>query len=133
MKLTIKADHACKFSTSHRKEGKCFFKSISVVSLAGKPWDDGRLDPEISLRMYGTGNKNFACLWVSGIDRRGSGSAGGYGYHRPSAAVAEAFSNAGFILDKDIGGAGESAVREAVLALAKALKIKRPALVESFA
>lgn len=120
-----------KFSTSHRKEGKCFFDSVSVISLAGKPWHDGRLDPEISLRLYGTGNKNFACLWITGHDRRGSGSAGGYGYHRPSAAAQEAINNAGISLALPIDGRGDESIREALLAIARALKIKRPVIVEA--
>jgi hypothetical protein len=131
-RATIHAASPNKFSTSHRKEGKCFFNSVSVISLAGKPWGCGRLDPEITLRLYGTGNKNFACLWISGQDRRGSGSAGGYGYHRPSAAAQEAINNAGISLSLPIDGRGEEAIREALLAIARALKVKRPALVESF-
>lgn len=129
MKAKIIAGHVCKFTTSHRKEGKCFFSSLLVISLAAKPWSDGRVDPTISLRLYGTGNRNFACLWAG--ERRGSGMAGGYGYHRPSQAAEEAIRNAGFELDKSIGGAGESAMREALLAIAKALGVKRPVIVEA--
>ena len=132
-KATIHPVSLNKFTTSHRKEGKCFFSSINVISLAGKPWADHRLDPVISLRLYGTGMKNFACLWVHNQDRRGSGSAGGYGYHRPSAAAQEAINNAGISLALPIDGRGEEAMREAVFAIARALKIKRPAIVESFA
>ncbi len=133
MKAKLIPGHVSKFSISHRKEGKCFFNSISVISLAKKPWSDGRIDPVISLRLYGTGNKNFACLWVNAepIHVNGSGSAGGYGYHRPSAAAAEAIANAGFKLDQDISGVGESAMQEALLAIAKAVKVKRPALILS--
>lgn len=130
-KATIHASTPNKFSPSHRKEGKCFFSQLSVVSLSAKPWVNGELSPEITLRLYGTGNKNFACLWIRGQDRRGSGSAGGYGYHRPSAAVQEAITNAGISLANPIDGAGEEAVREALLAISKALKVKRPAIVEA--
>lgn len=130
-KATLLADSPNKFSTSHRKEGKCFFNSLLVISLAAKPWRDGRLDPEITLRLYGTGNKNFACLWISGQDRRGSGSAGGCGYHRPSAAAQEAINNAGIALAQPIDGRGEEAMRDALLAIAKALKIKRPVIMEA--
>lgn len=104
-----------------------------VVSLAERPSDDGRLDPVISLRLYGTGAKNYACLWVSlpAGHRSGSGSAGGYGYHRPSQAAEEAIRNAGFKLDTAIGGVGEEAMREALLAIAEAIGVKRPAIVEA--
>lgn len=133
MKAQIIPNHVCKFTTSHRKEGKCFFSSLSVVSLADKPRFGGRLDPRVTLRLYGTGNRNFACLWVHAepIHRNGSGWAGGYGYHRPSAAAAEAIHNAGFKISADISGGGEEAMREAVLAVAKAAGVKRPAIVEA--
>jgi hypothetical protein len=58
---------------------------------------------------------------VENLSRNGSGSAGGYGYHRPSAAAQEAIENAGFTLANRIDGVGESAMREAVLAIAAAL------------
>lgn len=55
------------------------------------------------------------------LHQSGSGSAGGYGYHRPSAAVQEAATNAGFKFTRAFDGVGDSAVEEAVLAMAKAL------------
>jgi hypothetical protein len=130
-KATIHDKTPNKFAPSHRKEGKCFFSQIAVISLAEKPWMTGELSPQITLRLYGTGGKNFACLWIRGQDRRGSGSAGGYGYHRPSAAAQEAIANAGITLANPIDGCGDEALREALLAIAKALKIKRAAIVEA--
>lgn len=134
-KATIR-DAPTKFTTSHRKEGKCFFSSMSIISLADKPWHDGRHPTRIDARYYGTGNKNFCCIWINDgntFHRHASGSAGGYGYHRPSTALSEAISNAGICLSRPIDGVGEEAMREALLAIAKALKIKRPALIESHA
>ena len=126
-----------KWTRSHRKEGKCFFSSMYVVSMADKPRDNGRLHPLIEARSYGTGNMNTCCLWAFGTGpngscTQGSGQAGGYGYHRPSEAMAQAIRNAGFTLSRDIGGVGEEAMREALLAMAKALKIKKPAIVEAY-
>lgn len=123
-----------KWTTGHRKEGKCFFNTVSIISLADKPVFNGRVYPKIEARFYGTGNMNFCCLWVhtEPVHTQGSGSAGGYGYHRPSAAFSEAVRNAGFTLSKDVAGVGYEAVREAMLAMAKTLKIKRPAIVESY-
>lgn len=122
-----------KFLSSCRKEGKCYFSSMSVISLAEKPWGDGRIGEPVTLRLYGTGRRNYACLWVNAepIHTRGSGWAGGGGYHRPSAAAGEAISNAGFSLDQSIGGVGESAMREALLAIAKCIGVRKPALVEA--
>lgn len=77
----------------------------------------------VTMRQYGTKEKNYVCLWVhrGHSYRNGSGSAGGYGYHRPSAAAEEAIKNAGITLDEPIGGAGDSAMREACLAIAEAV------------
>lgn len=77
----------------------------------------------VILRTYGTQAKNYACLWVnnSPYHGSGSGSADGYGYHRPSAAAAEAIRTTGIVLNEDISGRGDGAIELAVLAIAKAL------------
>ena len=49
----------------------------------------------------------------------GKGSACGYGYHKMSAALAEALDSAGVKLDKDISGVGETAMQEALTAIAR--------------
>lgn len=136
MKATFDPAAKTKFTTSHRKEGKCFFNSYSIVTL-----DSAENNPQlkartpVELRCYGTGAKNFACLWVnaSPLHASGSGSAGGYGYHRTSAAVSEAIQNAGFTLSESIGGVGEGAIRDALCAIADCLNLKDYALVESYA
>lgn len=84
----------------------------------------------VTLRLYWPGQTTcYACLWVThkeavcddgGTCVNGSGSAGGYGYCKASAAAGEAIRNAGFKLEKSISGVGESAIREAILAVAKA-------------
>lgn len=142
MKATHNPAAPTKYTTSHRKEGKCYFSSMQVIDLAAKPYEVSRRAHDvICARFYGTGCKNFACIWIhaptskkypDGLHTSGSGSAGGYGYHRPSAALAEAVRNAGFTLDECISGRGESAMREALLAIAAAVGVKKPALVESF-
>jgi hypothetical protein len=140
MKAKYNASAKTKWTTSHRKEGKCFFEELSIVTFdPAEANPRHRLNKPVELRLYGTGNQNFACLWVRvpGLDfnkevyTQGSGRAGGYGYHRPSAATAEAISNAGFALDADIGGVGESAMEEALCAIADALGIKGYAVVRS--
>jgi hypothetical protein len=66
------------------------------------------------------------------VNTSGSAKAGGYGYHKGSVALEYAIQNAGFTLSGRIGGVGESAMREALLAIATAIGIKRPALVEAY-
>ena len=141
MKATYDPTAPTSWTTSHRKEGKVYFHSYQVVSLAAKPWNDGRQPTAIDARIYGTNTGNTCCLWVhatpsknypDGLHTQGSARAGGYGYHRPSAALGSAIRAAGFTLDQSINGDGESAMREALLAIAKAVGIARPVIVESF-
>ncbi len=65
----------------------------------------------------------YASIWVHSTDHHnsGTGKAGGYGYHKQSAAIAEAIRSAGITLDKDIYGIGDSAIEDALEAIAQAL------------
>ena len=160
------------YKRHHRKEGKCFLETYQVIDLDAEPWSNGGLNAVVDLRLYGTGNMNFACLWVnyspksdsingssescancgveshaphkkecaggnhklvSEIHTQGSGSAGGYGYHRPSAAAHEAIHNAGFRLSQAIDGRGDSAITDALCAIARCLGIVRFGIVRSHA
>lgn len=119
---------------SHRKEGKCHFESFSIID-PDRTWErqDGGQEASavIDCRLYGTGNKNYACIWVSKEPwgwSSGSGSAGGGGYHRPSASAQEAIERAGFSLSRPIDGRGESAIVEALFAIAKVIGVKKPIL-----
>ena len=79
----------------------------------------------VTARWYRSARKDsqmiYCCLWVFGKDnsavgyRSGSGSAGGYGYCKRSAAFADALQNAGFKTPFDsISGAGMYAVDDAI-------------------
>ena len=59
------------------------------------------------------------------------GKAGGYGYHKESAAIAEAIESAGIALDTDISGVGNSAILDALTAIANALGFERVLIVEN--
>lgn len=63
----------------------------------------------------------YAAVWVHGpsMYASGKGTAGGYGYHKESAAVGDAISSAGFDLSKHINGCGERPMIEALEALAR--------------
>lgn len=94
-------------------------------SLLGVVVDDGKLKVVVDLRIYGTKSKNYACVWVHDnkhdIHCSGSGSAGGYGYHRPSAAASEAFAKAGIEFDSELSGRGDSVMEHAVYTIMKKL------------
>ena len=90
---------------THIAEVKCYMGKASSASV-----------------VYATvraGNKEDN-RWLTG-----SGQAGGGGYCKTSASVAEAFESAGITLEKDIRGRGEDAVRGALEALAKHYGFKR--------
>ena len=104
-----------KFNVNHRKE-KYFVYQFTGVTLG-----DGKIKEPVILRIYGTDSRCYACLWTygNGIYKSGSAYAGGYGYHRGSAAAAYAIENAGYILSEDIAGRGTEAIREAVKAIVR--------------
>lgn len=79
---------------------------------------------------------NYATVWAHGRLQgafarhvAGHGRAGGCGYHRPSAALSEAFHNAGIKLSEDIHGVGQQGMRDACIAVAVALGYKESNLV----
>ena len=96
-----------------------------IVIGIGKSRSD--VDELATLRVYMGRSRNasrvYASLWVhgNGTHCAGSGWAGGYGYHKASAAASAAFANAGITLDEAINGRGDSAIVEALHALGLAL------------
>ena len=75
----------------------------------------------------------YASVWIntSEVHTSGKGKAGGYGYHKESAAVAEAIESAGITLDTGISGVGDCAIREALKAIARALGFSNVLIVEN--
>lgn len=72
-----------------------------------------------SLRRYAS--RVTCILWTrGGHNANASGCASGGGYHRGSAALAGAIRNAGIELSENISGRGDDAMREALLAIARA-------------
>jgi len=123
MKASFDPAARTKFTPSHRKEGKGFHKEFALVlphtDCPGGP----RANAIATLRIYWPGTVCYACLWINTepVHTSGSGSAGGYGYCKMSAAAGEAIANAGITLSRSISGVGESAVCEAMHAIAAAL------------
>ncbi len=125
-----------KFSSSHRKEKSSMeFESWSVVDMDQDPYENSReIYGKIELRLFHTDARATACLWINCGDKfhtQGSGSAGGCGYHRGSAAADEAIRNAGLTLAKVIDGCGNSAITDALLAIAALAGIKRPGILHA--
>ena len=100
----------------------------------------------INCRVYmgrsSSSSQVYASIWISnnGLYTSGYGVAGGYGYHKESAAIDAAITSAGFELFGNvyarsnekpdfkkqcyIGGVGESAIDAALLAIAYATGVK---------
>lgn len=114
----VSADLKSNINIKHRKEAH-FFKELVALRLP----DDTKMLPRaiVTLRLYETDARLYACLWINGekMDASGSGWAGGWGYHRASAAAQEAISKAGIELSQSISGVGHSAMIEAVRAIAE--------------
>jgi hypothetical protein len=80
----------------------------------------------------------YASVWchfpndtgTPGCYAAGHGSAGGYGYHKSSAAIHSALRDAGFKFKREIAGVGESAVRDALTAIARHFGYRKTLIVE---
>ena len=91
--------------------------------LIPSPHTPGEAKAVVSLRLYWPGQSTcYAAIWTQCGEHHssGTGKAGGGGYDKKSAAAAEAIRNAGWELSEDIDGRGQSAIREAVKAMAVA-------------
>lgn len=93
----------------------------------------------VKCRIYIPNSVAYCCLWISAPDcyGRGAGKVGGYGYHKPSAALQDAIDDAGITLHGDvygreshsrrayIDGVGDSAMVAALEAIARSVTGKR--------
>ena len=101
---------------------------IKIVDYITRQW---AVDCRLYMSRSGDGASPIYCnLWIHGgsIHGAASGKAGGYGYDKKSAAVSSALDNIGARLYQDdgiksayIAGVGDTAIREALLAVAVAL------------
>lgn len=112
--------------------------SYNVIAI-----DKGQIKTPITVRCYmgrsSSASTVYASIWASGKGKHvaGHGSAGGYGYHKESAAIQEAISSADIELygspylrqgePEDlkkrchINGVGDQAIESALFAIARAL------------
>ena len=122
MKAIIKTAHAENISNQalNARDKQALIHQYTVLGII-----DGEIRSLVEARIYMSASRNAermtAILWVHGKNyASGSGYAGGYGYHKPSAAVGNAIDAAGFELDTSISGAGESALIDGLKAVALA-------------
>lgn len=95
--------------------------------------DDGKMRELVDLRIGQTASTAYACVWFYNNGcAYGSGKAGGYGYHRASAAAESAFRSAGMTFNQSFGGRGDTMTREAVQAAGEYLSDGAPVYVVEF-
>ena len=82
----------------------------------------------VLLRLYcKQSGVNGAAIWVRGAEQYGSGGGrtpsnnASCGYHKPSEAAQRAIEDAGIVLSRPIDGRGDTAIRDAFEAIAKAV------------
>lgn len=107
--------------SSHRKEGSGLAKSYAAV--VPDKYGSRVARKVVDLRIYWPAQTAYACIWLDSDNFRsaGSGSAGGGGYCKESAAADSAIRAAGVKLAVSVDAAGTRAVEDAVLAIATAL------------
>ena len=95
----------------------------------------GEFSEPVTVRWYasrsGDGASPVHCsLWIhcSPYYVSGRGKAGGYGYHKASAAFQEACDSAGIELSQSVDGRGDSMVRDAMYSIGAALGFERAEL-----
>ena len=126
MKATIGKQVSNAINYGDKKE---LIKTFNVVT-------DG-LKEVIKARCYmgrsASASTVYASIWIysGGTHTSGKGKAGGYGYHKESAAVAEAIKSAGITIDTDISGVGDGAICDALEAIARALGFSNVLIVEN--
>ena len=130
MKATLPATDATNGKNyGGEKETVSTYKLVTVET-------DGNVDTElvvpVEARAYMGRSKDasvvYATVWVSGNGRymSGSGRAGGWGYHKESAAIGAAIESAGITLSESIDGVGEGAIRAALNAIADVMGYTGP-------
>lgn len=97
---------------------------------------EGKMRTAVTVRVHcsRSNSRNYCSVWINDgaqLDFSGHGWAGGWGYHRPSAAMQKALQSCGVSLDKPIDGYGEGAMRDAVRAICAAMGFAIVHLVEN--
>lgn len=110
------------------RQEKHFYNGYKVVTIV-----NGEMVELVDARLGATNNCHYASVWLNVHycdnnyynncgSARGTGKAGGYGYHRASAALDSALRRAGMRFSVGCSGMGESAMRDCLLAAGEYLK-----------
>lgn len=110
------------------REEKHFYNGYKVVTIV-----NGEMVELVDARLGATDNCHYASVWLNVRycdnnyynnygSARGAGKAGGWGYHRESAALESAFRRAGMKFDIGCGGQGETMMRDCLMCAGEYLK-----------
>lgn len=126
MKVTLPKENVHNANTAGGEQSG----GLAVVAMY-----KGEFAKPVMVRLYWSrsGMTAYASIWVRTKDRtffNGSGKASGYGYHKASSALQAAIDSAGIELSESISGRGESAMRDALEAIARAAGYRKTALVD---
>ena len=128
--MTADIDNLCDGKSVGNIRDKPLIGGYKLID-AGKK---GTLKTLVDVRFYQVKNGSvvYCIVWISGGEKygRGVGRAGGYGYDKHSAALADALSDAGVAIDSDISGRGEGAEQDAIKAIGEALGYRDTILVD---
>lgn len=122
-------------SVSNGKNLSCEKEMVQTYNLVA--YKKGELREVITVCCWMGRSKSastvYATIWVRGPDywTSGHGQAGGYGYHKISAAVGDAIRSAGIELDQSISGVGERAITLAMEAIALKLGYRKTLIIEN--
>ena len=110
------------------RQEKHFYNGYKVVTIV-----NDKMITLVDARLGATNNCHYASVWLNTCYHnnefynklgfaRGSGKAGGCGYHRASAALNSAFFRAGMLFSVGCNGKGESAMRDCLMCAGEYLK-----------
>ena len=110
------------------RQAKHFYNGYKIVTIV-----NGEMVELVDARLGATDSFHYASIWLNVRyydndyyntcgSARGAGKAGGWGYHRASAALDSAFRRAGMKFNIGCSGMGESAMRNCLLAAGEYLK-----------
>ncbi len=110
------------------RQEKHFYNGYKVVTIV-----NNEMVELVDARLGATDNCHYASVWLNVRyydnnyyntcgSARGAGKAGGWGYHKASAALDSAFRRAGMRFSVGCNGMGESMMRDCLLAAGEYLK-----------
>jgi hypothetical protein len=119
-------------SKVRRYDSKELVSGYRLIGYKNKDFKE-LVDCRVYMGRSASASTVYCSLWVKGKEwTSASGQAGGYGYHKESAAIGEAISNANIKLAKSIHGVGNSAIEEALFVIGKALRFRKMHLVRFY-